>query len=94
MKKFFYRVQEGDSVLSVSERFGTPVIKIISLNNLSREVETGDMILLEEDGGGTYTVQPNDSLECILEKFHICESEFIEKNGKVDYVFYGLKIKI
>ena len=38
MKKFFYRVQAGDSVLSLAQKFNLSVCKIIADNNLKKEI--------------------------------------------------------
>ncbi len=92
MKKFFYRVEKGDRILNISQKFNIPFCKIILQNGLIREVSEGDLLYLEQDETNTvYTVKPTDTLEKISERFCVKKEEIIEKNG-TDFVFYGLKI--
>lgn len=93
MKKFFYRVQKGESVTSLSVRFGVAPVTVIKANRLTGEVEEGDIIYVEETGGTVYDVQPFDTLENIAERFGVAPETLKDVNG-VDYLFYGLKIII
>ena len=91
MTKFFYRVQKGDTVSSLSQRFSIPQIKIISLNGLKAEITEGDMLYLEKENAKTYRVGLFDTLESIAQKFGISEEKLLEING-VEYIFYGQTI--
>ena len=93
MKKFFYRVEKGDCVLSVAGRFNVPPTSVIKLNALCGEIAEGDILYIEEIEGNVYTVQPFDTLESVGEKFKVPPEKISEVNG-VDYLFYGLKIII
>ena len=93
MKKFFYRVNKGETVLSVSEKFGIPPTVIIGVNALNKEIEEGDVLFIEETGGRTYDVQPFDTLNGVAEKFGVLPEALKTLNG-VDYVFYGLDLII
>ena len=93
MKKFFYRVGAGETVISLAARFGVPPIAIINSNGINSEVSEGDVIFIEETGGEIYTVQPFDTLNSVAEKFHLLPEKIAEINC-VDYLFYGLKIII
>ena len=93
MKKIFYRVQSGDSVQSVAEQFDTSPTLIIKDNNLTSDIETGDLIIISQSGGKTYTVQPTDTLFSISQKFGVPEQKILSDNA-VPYIFFGLKIII
>ena len=96
MKKFFYRVKNGDTVCSIARFFNFSVGEIISQNSLSAEVEEGDLLVIKssiEKGDDLYCVKPFDTASAIAERFNKTEKELLEQNG-VEYVFYGLTIKI
>jgi len=93
MKKFFYRVKTGDSVLSISSRFNLSVRSLILKNNLTCEVEAGDMLCIEVSVDKPYFVNPTDTAKSVAEKFGVSEEELLSKNG-VPYLFYGLTIRI
>lgn len=94
MKKFFYRVQDGENVFAIARKFGVPIFKIIALNALTYDVCAGDIIYIESVVGKKYNVQPFDSLESVLQKFSLSKEDFVAKNGDVIYIFYGMKIII
>ena len=91
MKKFFYRVTEGDTVLSVSKRFSVSLVSLIEKNSLSGEIEAGDILYIEEES--VYFVLPEDDLAGLSVKFNIEADEILTKN-RVDYLFYGLNLLI
>ncbi len=93
MTKFFYRVQIGDTVSSLSERFSIPQIKIISLNGLKKEISEGDMLYLEKEDAVTYKVRLFDTAETVAKKFNVDKDELLKLNG-VEYIFYGQTIII
>ena len=62
MKKIFYRVQDGDSLSAISNRFNVPTFYVIKLNNLTAEVCSGDLLYLELLDRRTYTVGATDTL--------------------------------
>ena len=93
MKKFFYRVCEGDSVFSLSEKFGISVCEIIKQNNLQSEICAGDLLYLEKVRDRPYKVNLSDTLGSLAKRFNLSEQEILEQNG-ISYIFYGLSIKI
>lgn len=93
MKKIFYRVNLGDTILSVAERFNIPPTKIISDNNLTGEIEQGDMLYLESEQCTLYKVKPTDTLSSIAKKFKVSEQKILKDNG-IEYIFCGLLLKI
>lgn len=92
MKKFFYRVKRGDTVISVAEKFSVCVFGLIKDNALVREIRAGD-ILVVSPPENLYTVKPFESAKRVAEKCGLTESELLMNNGGVPYLFYGLKIK-
>ena len=93
MEKFFYRVQEGDSVFSISEKFDIPVCIIIKLNNLKKDVSVGDVLYLKNERKTRYRVKPFDTAESVAQKFCIDKRRLLEENG-VNYLFYGMILQI
>lgn len=90
MKKIFYRVDESDTVFSLSERFSVPVGVIIAQNNLKKEIEAGDMLYIEvEDCKTAYKVQPFDTARSVGRRFGVPSEKILSDNG-VPYLFYGL----
>ena len=93
MKKFFYRVSEGDTVVSVAKKFSLPVSILIELNCLSSEISDGDLLYIETEDRTLYMVKPFETAESVGEKFGIPPEKILSDN-KVSYLFYGLIIVI
>ena len=93
MEKFFYRVEDGDTVFSVSQKFQIPPTLLIKQNCLKKEITCGDLLYIERCVGNFYAVKPFDTIEDISKKFCVSKDEILQNNG-IDYLFYGLIIKI
>ena len=93
MKKFFYRVEQGDGVLSVANKFNLSPTRLIKDNNLSDEIECGDMLYIESADCVLYTVKPTDTLEKISKRFNVGGQKILLDNS-VPYIFCGLTIEI
>ncbi len=93
MQNFFYRVKDGDSVISLSHRFNIPPHVIIKENNLAKEISCGDVLYLTPCEK-VYSVDIKDDLESIAEKFNMSASELSSINGGISMVYYGLLIKV
>ncbi len=93
MKNFFYRVQQGDTISRLSNRFNLPVTEIISLNNLKREIEEGDLLFIQTYDCVLYTVKPQDTVYSIAKKFNVSPQKILDDNH-LPYVWWGLKIKV
>jgi hypothetical protein len=91
MKKFFYRVCRGDSLLSVCNRLNSPVFAVIKNNNITREIKEGDLIYIESFENA-YKVLPCEDLPSLAKRLNIEESEILLKNGNPPYLYYGLTI--
>lgn len=92
MKKFFYRVIDGDTVISVSQKFNCSVGSLIFNNNLKKEISAGDIILIEKCDN-VYFVKPTDTIKNLAEKFNKTEQEVLEKNH-LSYLFCGIYIEV
>ena len=92
MKKFFYRVQEGDTLSSIAQKFSSPIGRLIHNNNLTKEVSAGDIVFVEQ-AKNVYLVKPLDKLEDIAQKFNITPQEILDKNY-IEYIYCGLLIEI
>ena len=95
MAKFFYRVEKGDSLISVCSKLKLPPLKIIQTNNLKKEISQGDLLYIETPPPNAilYSVKPFDTAKKIAKTFGVTEKYLLEKNG-VNYVFYGLVLEI
>ena len=92
MKKIFYRVKRGDTLLSVCEFFNLSVIKAVKDNMLEKDIEEGDMLIIYKDEN-LYEVQPLETFSSISKKLCISEEE-LRRLNPIPYLFYGLKIVI
>ena len=93
MEKFFYRVQPSETVFSVAQKLNIAVTSLIKSNRITRELSGGELLYIERSGERLYTVQPFDTLEGVAKKFNACAQDIIDENG-VEYLFYGLTIKV
>ncbi len=91
MKKFFYRVEKGDGVISVANKFNLPVFTLIKLNNLTGEIQAGDLLYIETCEQKLYTVQPFETAHDLSVRFNKDEKNILCQNG-VEYIYYGMKI--
>ena len=92
MEKFFYRVQSGDSVLSLCQRFNCSMGKLIFVNQLKMEISAGDILLIEREKR-VYMVKQCDTIEKIAKEFCLSPEQILEKNN-IPYIFYGLVISV
>lgn len=91
MRKFFYRVKEGDVVSEISYKFNAPLSDIISDNALICEPTGGDVLLIRENEA-SYTVTPYDTEYSVAEKFGVSVEELKRRNGNFPYLFCGMRI--
>ena len=91
--KFVYRVEKGDTVFSVADKFHTTKELIIYLNALTEDLREGELILVEKVQGEEYIVCPTDSLQKIAQNDKRRSFEIANKN-KTDFFYVGQKIYI
>ena len=86
-----YVVQPGDSLYLIAKRFGVSVPEITSLNGINNNVVyVGQTLRIPSSSaaGGTYVVQPGDSLFLIARRFGVSISEIASLNGIYNNVVY------
>ena len=93
MKRIMVRIDEKTSLEDLAEKHHTTVSAIKRLNNLHTDIFVGMRLIIEENQGEYYTVQPFDTLESIARKFGINSQRIVELNA-VERVFIGQKIFI
>ena len=91
MKKFFYRVEEGETVFSIANKFSIPPSLLIKDNLLNSEVSAGDLLIVRPPLNRLYKVRPEDTILSISKRFNISEEEILINNC-IPYIFYGLTI--
>ena len=85
-----YTVQRGDTLSEIAERFGTTVNELVRLNNIAdRDLIYPGQVLVIREGGSTtppsgmitYTVQRNDNLTSIANRFGTTVNELVRLNN-------------
>ncbi|MDE6605076.1 MAG: LysM peptidoglycan-binding domain-containing protein [Clostridia bacterium] len=93
MKKVIVRINDETSLEELADKHHTTVAAIKKLNNLHCDVFVGMRLVIEENQGTYYTVQPFDTLESIARKFGASAQRIMELNG-VERVFIGQRVFI
>ena len=70
MEKFFYRVQEGDLICSIANKFNCCLFKLVKDNCLKEEVRCGQLLFIEREECELYEVLPNDTIYSLSKKFN------------------------
>ncbi len=83
---------DGDSVISVCQKFNCSMGGLIFNNNLKKEILAGDILLIEKCDN-IYFVKPTDTLCRLAKRFNKTEQEILEKNH-LSYLFCGVYIEI
>ena len=90
---FLYRVEVGDNLSLIANKFHTTQIVLIALNGLESEPLVGEYILIKKIEGEEYIVMPGDTFEKIAQNNNKIAQEIIRKN-KTDCIYVGQKIYI
>lgn len=61
LKVFVYRVEEGENLYRIAEKFHTTRQILISVNGLTEEPEKDRLIIVERAEGERYVVKPGDT---------------------------------
>ena len=91
--KFVYKVEHGETLKEIAEKFNTTRQILIVDNCLGEEPNEGDILYVAVPNGKEYIVKPFDSLESLSDGDKSKEREIIKRN-KVDYIYVGQKIYI
>ena len=92
-KTFLYKVELGDSLKSIADKFNTTQRVLIVINGLEFEPKVGEFIIVEKLEGESHVVLPLETLDSIAQKYNVSVQEIIRKN-KTDVIFVGQKIYI
>lgn len=93
-KKFIYRVQENDTIISICEKFNTSKDNILRNNNEIPLYE-GEIIEITINDFKIYNVQPTDTIHLISKKFNVSVEEIKQANSLTsDKLFIGQILKI
>ena len=89
--KFIYKVERGDNLKSIADKFHTSQHALIVLNNLEDELLEGEYILIEFIEGDEYIVMPEDTIESISQYDRDRMQKLLVKN-KISSIHVGQKI--
>jgi LysM repeat protein len=104
-KGFYYIVQPGDTLYKIAQRYNTPLIELIRVNQISPPyiIYPGQRIFIPgveppkpPPGGKVYIVQPGDTLYSIAERFNVPLDAIIRLNNipRPDLIYPGQRLII
>lgn len=93
MKKFFYRVREGDNLIGIANKFNVSVFSLILDNQLCEEVFDGDILFIDCERK-TYVPLPMEDFNCVSKKLGVSVDQLKRLNVNMPYLFYGTRINI
>lgn len=81
-----YKVEEGDTLDSIAQKFGTTADTIRKINGLNEEdaIHNNQYIIVPVQRGvlfDLYVVQPGDTMYGIAQKYGVRESDLLKLNG-------------
>lgn len=91
---FVHTVQSGDSLFSISRKYGYPVDSIRSVNGLEEtNIVPGQALLIPLN---EYTVQPNDTYAVIAGKAYVPQMQLMQANPDIppNRLRTGMKVKV
>ena len=92
-KCFLYRVEVGDSLKTIADKFHTTQRVLTIINGLEYEPKVGEYIVIEKIEGEPFVVSPKDTLEKIAQNNLEKKMEIMRKN-RIDSIYVGQKIYI
>ena len=90
---FVYKVESGETVFSLADKFHTTVEVIVKNNALTEDVKKGQFVIIERLDGEEYYVKPKDSVLKIANGNDEKKLQIIAKN-KIEYLYVGQKLYI
>ena len=93
MKKFFYRVEKGDTIFLIAKKFCIPPTLLVFDNNLKAEVSAGDLLVIKVKDGKSYSVKALETIKEVADKFSKSEEDILEYN-KTPFLYFGQDILI
>lgn len=78
-----YKVQKGDSISEIADKFGVSVNTILWANNIKKteSIRVGDTLVILPVTGVQYTVKKGDTLKAIAKKMKADADEIASYNG-------------
>ncbi|MEM4326313.1 MAG: M23 family metallopeptidase [Candidatus Pacearchaeota archaeon] len=94
LKFYFYQIQKGDSLYTLSKKLGVSMDTIISLNKITdaHSLSEGNDILVPSLDGIIYTVKKDDTLEKIASNFKISVDDIRDANELEEEEIYEGRI--
>ena len=93
-KQFYYRVQSGDDLFNISERFNTCKENILRNNN-DLDFYEGEWIIIKTNEFKIHYVKPTERLVDIAQEYDIDVQKLKQDNNlKTDKLFIGQRLKI
>lgn len=79
-------VQPGDTLISLSKRYGVPISQLIDLNNLGENFSLvpGTVLkipITQNSAFQLYTIQPGDTIDSISKQLQISRDNLLKLNG-------------
>lgn len=96
IKKTVYRTEEGDTLLSLAEKFNCPPSLIISDNGLTEQPPCGKLLYITRFTLPLYRVQPDDTAQNMAERAGISVQEFLQINKlkNANDIFFGQLVSL
>ncbi|MDD3839486.1 MAG: M14 family metallopeptidase [Clostridia bacterium] len=81
-----YTVKPGDTLYSIAQRFNTTISAILNINPQITNpalIMPGQKILIPDGASMKYTIQPNDTLYTIAQRFNITLNQLLAANPQI-----------
>ena len=93
-----YQVEMGDTIESLSRKFGITNEELININGLTGPVVEGQLIIVPNTNNifETYTIKQGDSMYSIASRYNTNEDYLLKINGldKNDYIYPNQQILV
>ena len=93
-----YQVEMGDTIESLSRKFGITNEELININGLTGPVVEGQLIIVPNTNNifATYTIKQRDSMYSIASRYNTNEDYLLKINGldKNDYIYPNQQILV
>ncbi len=91
--KFIYKVESGDTLFSLAEKFCSTVQAIVAENSLDGELERGQLIIIPKLKGVKRIVRPKEDVYDIADGDEKLAFEIMKKN-EIRFVYVGQTIYV
>ncbi len=78
-----YKVEKGDTISEIAEKFGITTNTVLLANDLTKDskIKIGQKLVILPVSGVQYTVKPGDAVESIARRFKTDKQEIIDHNN-------------